>query len=71
MSTMNEAAFTGVSELRQHNRLLRLSFPNEDGPSAFMLANRLEASEGLSRDFEYNVEVISNDPSIALKDAPR
>lgn len=53
---------------RQHNRLLRLSFPREDGPPAVMLVNSLRASEGLSRDFVFDVEVLSDDASIPLND---
>lgn len=60
-----------LSELpfgRQNNRLLRLSFPNDDGPRSLLLANRLDADEGMSRDFEYTVEVLADDASIALKE---
>lgn len=57
-----------LNKMRQHNRLLRLSFPNEDGPSCVMLANRLDAKEALSRDFRFVVEVLSDNESIALKD---
>ena len=32
-----------------------------------MVANRLDASEGLSRDFEYRVEVLSDDARLQLK----
>ena len=53
---------------RQHHRLLRLEFPNDDGPAAVLLPNRLDAHEGLSRDFRFEVEVISDDADIALKD---
>ncbi|WP_229414274.1 type VI secretion system Vgr family protein [Zemynaea arenosa] len=59
------AAFAGE---RQHNRLLRLSFPREDGPAAVMLVNALRASEGLSRDFVFDVEVLADDASIPLND---
>ena len=52
---------------RQHHRILRLRFPKDDGPSAMMVANRLDASEGLSRDFEYRVEVLSDDARLQLK----
>jgi type VI secretion system secreted protein VgrG len=52
----------------QHNRLLRLSFPNNDGPRAVMLANRIDAYESLSRDFRYTVEVLSDNPAIPLKE---
>ncbi|HAT29327.1 MAG TPA: type VI secretion system tip protein VgrG [Janthinobacterium sp.] len=53
---------------RQENRLLRLSFPQKNGPTAMMVANRLDAFEGLSRDFRFTVEVISDDARIELKD---
>ena len=44
-------------------------FPKEDGPKdALMVANLLEASEGLSRDFQYTIEVLSDNPDIAHKD---
>lgn len=52
---------------RQNNRLLRLQFPNGDGPAS-LVANRLEALEYLSRDFQFTVECLSDDPAIALKD---
>ena len=52
----------------QHHRLLRMSFPQNDAPKSFMVANRLDASEGLSRDFHFTVEVLSSDAKIALKD---
>lgn len=54
-------------DARQHNRIMRLSFPNGDGPSATLLVNTLEASEGLSRPFEYSVELLSDDACIELK----
>lgn len=53
---------------RQHKRLLRLSFPNGDGPTATLLVNRLEAYECLSKPFEFAVELLSDDPNVALKD---
>ena len=62
------AAFAAMASDPQHKRLLRLSFPKKDGPTSLMLANRLDATEGLSRDFHYSVEVLSADASIALKD---
>ena len=57
-----------IANQRQSNRLLRMSFPNDDAPTAVMLANQLDAFEGLSRDFVFTVEVISDDSKIALKD---
>lgn len=62
------ALLAALAGERQHNRLLRLSFPREDGPAAVMLVNRLRASEGLSRDFVFDVEVLSDDASIPLND---
>lgn len=54
---------------RQNKRLLRLSFPRNDAPAgALMVANRLEAYEGLSRDFQFTVEILSDNPDIELKD---
>ncbi|NHZ83964.1 type VI secretion system tip protein VgrG [Massilia sp. CCM 8695] len=53
---------------RQHDRLLRLSFPNGDGPSATLLVNRIDAFECLSRPFEFTVELLADDPNVALKD---
>jgi type VI secretion system secreted protein VgrG len=53
---------------RQYNRLLRLSFPNDDGPSSQLLLNRLDATEGLSRNFKFTVELLSDNPSLALKE---
>jgi type VI secretion system secreted protein VgrG len=52
---------------RQHNRILRLHFVNDDGPAAIMLCNGLNAYESLSRDFQFNVEVLSDDAGIELK----
>lgn len=51
----------------QHNRILRLSFPNDDGPAAQLVVNSINATESLSKDFEYTVELLSDDASIALK----
>ena len=48
--------------------MLRLSFPNNDGPSSVLLVNKLDAYEGLSKPFEFNVEILSDDPNVALKD---
>ncbi|SFC33260.1 contractile injection system protein, VgrG/Pvc8 family, partial [Collimonas sp. OK412] len=53
---------------RQTNRILRLSFPHDDGPSAQLLVNKLDAVESLSRDFAFTVELLSDDASLALKD---
>ena len=52
----------------QDNRLLRLSFPHDDGPDALLLPNRLDADEALSRDFNFTAEVLSDNARLALKD---
>lgn len=57
-----------ASHERQHNRILRLSFPNGDQPNASLLVNTLDASEGLSRPFAYTVELLSDDAHIPLKE---
>ena len=62
------AAFQARIDARQNNRLLRLIYPNNDGPEALMVANKLDAYEGLSRDFHFMVEVLSEDSGIELKD---
>ncbi|RSZ55206.1 hypothetical protein EJB06_30560 [Massilia atriviolacea] len=67
---MSEAS-SGLQALidgRQNKRLLRLSFPDNDGPAAELLVNRLDAVESLSRPFEFTVELLSNDPHVPLKD---
>lgn len=53
---------------RQNNRILRLSFPHDDGPQAQLLVNKLDAVEYLSRDFEFTVDLLSDDSGLALKD---
>ncbi|WP_317201273.1 type VI secretion system Vgr family protein [Janthinobacterium sp.] len=53
---------------RQHNRILRLSFPHNDGPACQLLVNQLDAFEGMSRDFAFTVELLSDDATLALKD---
>ena len=57
----------GIFDGRQHNRILRLSFPHKDGPSSHFLANKLEADEGLSRDFDFTVEILSDNANLALE----
>jgi type VI secretion system secreted protein VgrG len=52
---------------RQYNRILRLSFPNDDAPPAQLLVNKIDAEEGLSKDFVFTAELLSDDPGIALK----
>jgi len=53
---------------RQHQRILRLAFPNDDGPPCEFVVERLDAFEGMARPFSYTVEILSNMPNIGLKD---
>jgi type VI secretion system secreted protein VgrG len=53
---------------KQHNRILRLSFPHDDAPPTQFLVNKLDAIESLSRNFEFTVELLSDDAGIALKE---
>ncbi|NHZ94072.1 type VI secretion system tip protein VgrG, partial [Massilia sp. CCM 8733] len=53
---------------RQHSRLLRLSFPNQDAPLGDLLVNKLDAFESMSKPFEFKVELLSDNPNIPLKD---
>lgn len=54
-------------EAHQSTRLLRLSFPKNDGPQTKLMVNRFEGTEYLSRDFEFKVELLSDDAGIELE----
>jgi type VI secretion system secreted protein VgrG len=51
----------------QHDRLMRLAFPRDDGPDAILLPNRMTAHEEVSRCFRFDVELLSDDARIPLK----
>lgn len=53
---------------RQHNRLLRLSFPDNDAPHDVLLLNGLVGDEYLSRDFEFTLEILSDNARLDPKD---
>lgn len=53
---------------RQHHRILRLSYPHENGPASMLLVNSIIATESLSKDFEFTVELLSDNPCLPLKD---
>ena len=61
-------AINMFSDLNNAQRLMQLRFPRNDGPQATMLVNELIAEEALSRDFLFNVQVLSDNAEIALKD---
>lgn len=65
-----DAAFSALSVFganAQHNRLLRMCFPLDDGPRDSMLVNTVHMREELSRDFRIDVEVLSDNARIPLK----
>ncbi len=51
----------------QHDRLLRMHFPRDDGPDRVLLPNRLRAHEEVSRCFRVEAELLSDDAQIPLK----
>jgi type VI secretion system secreted protein VgrG len=53
---------------RQHNRILRLFFPHGDAPDALFLVNKLDARETMSMDFDFTVELLSDNADIPLKE---
>jgi type VI secretion system secreted protein VgrG len=57
-----------IISLRQHTRILRLTFPNSDGPLCELVVNKLNAVESVSRDFEFIIELLSDRANLALKD---
>lgn len=66
---MSNATDFIISLIRKDaNRLLKLYFPHDDGPSSGLLINRLVAEEHVSRDFTYTVTALSDDPDIELTD---
>ncbi|MYN46206.1 type VI secretion system tip protein VgrG [Pseudoduganella sp. FT93W] len=66
-----QAGLVGLSVFgagSQNNRLLRMDFPQGDGPAnGVLLINKVKMQEELSRDFVIDVEVLSDDAHIPLK----
>ncbi len=66
--------YLSVQDLRklaasmQHNRLLTLSFPEDDAPYDVLVVNGLEGEEHLSRDFRFTIEVLSDNAKLDPKD---
>jgi len=52
----------------QYDRLLTLSFPDNDAPYDTLVVNRIEGEESLSRDFRFVVEILSDDAGLDPKD---
>lgn len=58
-----------VASVQQQNRMLKLSFPHNDVPFGDqMVANHLDATEKFNHDFEFVVEILSDQTDIPLKD---
>lgn len=53
-------------DAHQNTRLLRMAFPENDGPQATLMVNRFVGTEYVSRDFAYTVELLSDDARIEL-----
>lgn len=69
-NTMDDgiAALSVFGAQSQANRLMRMDFPQKDGPAnTVMLLNKMWMREELSRDFRIQAEVLSDDTGISLK----
>jgi type VI secretion system secreted protein VgrG len=64
---MTELSLQDLIGGHQHNRILRLSFPKDDGPKSQLLVNKLDAWEGLSRGYKYTLELLAHDARLELK----
>jgi type VI secretion system secreted protein VgrG len=51
-------------DAHQNTRLLRMAFPENDGPQATLMVNQFVGTEYVSRDFAYTVELLSDDARI-------
>ncbi|HAK91024.1 MAG TPA: hypothetical protein DCP94_05350, partial [Massilia timonae] len=60
-------ALQSLLESHQSTRLLRLAFPRNDRPPVRLMVNQFEGAEYLSRDFEFRVELLSDDACIELE----
>ncbi|PWF46704.1 type VI secretion system Vgr family protein [Massilia glaciei] len=62
------AALLKLRDDPQHHRLLTIDFPRRDGPAdTVILVNKLVAREEVSRDFQFDVELLSDKANIPLK----
>ncbi|MDR2871374.1 MAG: type VI secretion system tip protein VgrG [Xanthomonadaceae bacterium] len=59
---------TTLALFEQNDRLIRLHFPQEDGPAARLVPEQLHATEGLSRDFQFSVTVLANDAALSSQE---
>ena len=61
-------ALPSLTSLRQTNRLMKLHFPHNDGPSAVLLIDQMTAEEELSRSFRFTLDLLSDDAYLEMKD---
>jgi type VI secretion system secreted protein VgrG len=65
----NAIVSRALSAAAERPNMLRIVFPKGDAPANVSLAvNGLDASEALSQDFHFTVELLADKPTIALKD---
>ncbi len=58
-----------VASIQQQNRMLKLSFPDNNVPFANqMVVNHIVATEKFNHDFEFRVEILCDSPDIPLKE---
>lgn len=58
-----------VASIQQQNRMLKLSFPDNNVPFANqMVANHIVATENFNRDFEFKIEILADSIDIPLKE---
>jgi type VI secretion system secreted protein VgrG len=58
-----------VASIQQQNRMLKLSFPDNNVPFANqMVANHIVATENFNQDFEFKIEILADSIDIPLKE---
>mgnify|MGYP001355599754 CR=1 FL=1 len=69
LSALHDLVASGVSLFNQDARLLELRFPADSGFSeAVLLPHRLSGEEGLSRNYRYELDCLSPDAHLELKE---
>lgn len=56
------------ASLNNAARLMKLTFPRNDGPQATLLINEMQAEEHVSADFTFTLQLLSDNTDIAMKD---
>lgn len=58
----------GLALEPQQNRLLQLAFPHNDAPYQLLLPNGFEGTESMSRDFQFRLEILSDNALLEPRD---